>query len=125
MNLTLKFEFSSVVITVKTGIFFSLSDKQRGNGLSGRCGLRTGFGVTVDRVLSNNLIRLSECVSYIKVSIRFFLIHSKKSNKPMTMIEIVFALNVVIHLNEFFLFDFLYLMMNVYLNVMMLVVQAY
>ncbi len=59
-------EFSSVVITVKTGIFFSLSDKQRGNGRNRRCRFRLGmissfsllsrFGVTVERVLSNNLI---------------------------------------------------------------------
>ncbi len=64
LNPTFVLEFSSVVITVKTGIFFSLSDKQRGNGFNRRCcRLRTGFGVTVESVLSNNLIRLSECES--------------------------------------------------------------
>jgi hypothetical protein len=63
---TFVFEFSSMVITVKTGIFFSLSDKQRGNGRNRRCRFRlemissfsllSSFGVTVEKVLSNNLI---------------------------------------------------------------------
>lgn len=67
---TLVLEFSSVVITVKTGIFLSLSDKQRGKGFSRRCRFRSEMiwsfsllssrGVTVERVLSNNLINWSE-----------------------------------------------------------------
>ncbi len=67
---TLVLEFSSVVITVKTGIFLSLSDKQRDKGFSRRCRFRSemiwsfsllsSFGVTVERVLSNNLINWSE-----------------------------------------------------------------
>ena len=63
---TFALEFSSAVITVRTGIFLSLSDRQRGKGFSRRCRFRlemigsfsllSSFGVTVERVLSNNLI---------------------------------------------------------------------
>lgn len=91
---TFVFEFSSLVITVKTGIFFSLSDKQSGNGRNRRFSLRSSsvFGVTVERVLSNKLINCSECESYAsKRNVQLFFSHSNQ-HEPM-MIEIVFALD--------------------------------
>lgn len=72
-SLTLVFEFSSLVMTVRIGRFFSLSDRQSGKGRPrrDRCriwkpssvisfSLLSQFGVTVERVLSNNLISCSE-----------------------------------------------------------------
>ena len=51
-----------LLIIVKTGIFVSLSDKQSGKGF--KCSRRTSshrwFGVTVESVWSNRLIRWSE-----------------------------------------------------------------
>lgn len=68
ISLTLLLEFSSLVMTVRTGKFFSLSERQSGNGrprfeasrimkISSLISfsLFSRLGVTVERVLSNNL----------------------------------------------------------------------
>lgn len=104
--LTFVVEFSSVLITVKTGIFVSLSDKQSGNGLNRFCRLRTGFGVTVESVLSKRLTKLSECESWREREkiFEFCVVLMIVENEPM-MIEIWFALSDTNRVLELSWFD--------------------
>ena len=78
MKFTLVFEWSSFVgMMVRIGRFFSLSERHNGKGLNRRARewitivssmmsfslFSSRLGVTVERVLSNNLINWSECES--------------------------------------------------------------
>ena len=84
-----------LLIIVNTGMLVSLSDRQSGKGF--KCSRRTSsqrwFGVTVESVWSNRLIRWSEGHSYEK---RGEGEEISGLNEPMT-IEIVFASNGTIH----------------------------